>query len=151
MHDAHTHHTQVSRLGVINIRCHFVIFVGFNLIIKRIWFSWIKWSLSCIVSTHIIFRPVSSCLTADQRLSRVLVIVEIGKLATCTVASSSTCRGAMGRAVARARPTAATAQRQGNEVRDRAEAVLALRRTQTATVTVGERRSQVRAGAAAVV
>ena len=55
-----------------------------------------------MLSTHIIFRPVSSCLTADQRLSRGLVIVEIGMLATCIVASSSTCRGAMGRAVARA-------------------------------------------------
>ena len=64
-------------------------------------------------------------------------------------------RGSMrvsGRAGVRgARPTTAPAQRQGNELRGRAEAVLALRRTQTATVTVGERRSQVRAGAAAVV
>ena len=41
-------------------------------------------------------------------------------------------------------------KQRGNEVRAKAEAVLAHRRTQTATETVGERRPQVRAGAAAV-
>ena len=85
MHDAHTQHTQVSRLGVINIRCHFMIFVGFNLFIKRIWSSEIKWRLSCIFFIDIIFKPVSSCLTADQRPSRGLVIVDLPKLAAATI------------------------------------------------------------------
>ena len=46
----------------VNRTYHFAIFIGFNPYIERIWSNGLKWSLSCILSTYIIFTHVSTWL-----------------------------------------------------------------------------------------
>ena len=69
-----------------------MIFIGIKPRIERVWSSGIKWNLSSILSTHIFFSPVSSCLVTVYGQPRGLLDVEMKNLASAAIVASSSNR-----------------------------------------------------------